>query len=149
VLHCLGWDSEESIKAYDQALKINPSFAPSLTGKGTILNDMGKYEEAISLFDKALKSDSSYSLASINKQFSLQAIAKMEREASQKEEQNRNILFIVIGIVVGGGIIGGLIFSSIYMAKANTVTVIPSTKPKTEPQQGYTDSETEDEWRGI
>ena len=46
---------DESIKAYDKAIEINPQNSIAWDGKGDALLNSKKYEEAIKAFDKALE----------------------------------------------------------------------------------------------
>ena len=55
---------EEAVKAYDNALELDPKNAEAWLGKGTVLslwagsiNDKGLYEDAIKAFDKAIELD--------------------------------------------------------------------------------------------
>ena len=55
---------EEAVKAYDNALELEPKNAEAWLGKGTVLslwagsiNDDGLYEDAIKAFDKAIELD--------------------------------------------------------------------------------------------
>ena len=53
---------EEAIKAYDEALKINPQDADAWTNKGNALSNLGRKEEAIK--QVVLKSSKSGALLS-------------------------------------------------------------------------------------
>jgi len=45
---------DEAIKCYNEAIKINPHYAPAWYNKGNVLNSQGKYDEAIECYDEAI-----------------------------------------------------------------------------------------------
>jgi len=47
----------ESIEAYEMAIKIDPEDADAWFGKGAALNNTGRYEEAIKSLDRATELD--------------------------------------------------------------------------------------------
>jgi len=51
-------DRDESLRCYDEALRIDPGHCPAWANKGLILKELGRYEEAIRCYDKALEIDS-------------------------------------------------------------------------------------------
>ena len=46
---------EKSINLYNQAIELNPSLLPALFWKGSVLDDLGRYDEAIVSYDRALE----------------------------------------------------------------------------------------------
>jgi len=46
---------DEAIKAYDEAIRINPLDAEAWDGRGNALGDQGKYDEAIKAYDEAIR----------------------------------------------------------------------------------------------
>jgi len=57
----------EAIKAYDEALKINPQDAKAWNKKGKTLSDLGRNDDAIKALDEALKINLQYAEAWYNK----------------------------------------------------------------------------------
>ena len=49
---------DEAIKAYDEAIELDPKFAAAWNNKGKALDDQGKYDEAIQAYDEAIESRS-------------------------------------------------------------------------------------------
>lgn len=48
----------EALKYYEEALKINPCYVPSLIGRGLVLRSLKRYDEALRSFNKAIDSNS-------------------------------------------------------------------------------------------
>ena len=48
---------DEAIKAYDEAIRLDPKYADAWNNKGTALNNQGKYDEAIKAYDEAIRLD--------------------------------------------------------------------------------------------
>ncbi len=48
---------DEAVKAFDEALKINPNFSPALYARGLVLDRQNKDEEALASFEKATESE--------------------------------------------------------------------------------------------
>ena len=46
---------EDSIKAYDKTIELEPTYANAYSNKGLALGQLGQYEEAIKVFDKAIE----------------------------------------------------------------------------------------------
>jgi len=59
VLSALG-RTEEAIKAYQQAISVNPKFAISYYGLGIVLSALGKNKEAIEAYQQAISVDPKY-----------------------------------------------------------------------------------------
>ena len=62
---------EESLVAYNLALKIDPRNKSAMVGRGASLGALGKHEEALKVFEKTLKFDPTYDVALRNKGLSL------------------------------------------------------------------------------
>jgi tetratricopeptide (TPR) repeat protein len=58
---------DEAIKAYDEAIRIDPKSFAAWTNKGDALNAQGKYDEAIKTYDEAIKLDPNIAIAWNNK----------------------------------------------------------------------------------
>jgi len=72
----------ESLKAYDKAIKISPRNAVIWTNKGAALASLGKYNDALEAYDKAIEIDPKYADAWYNKGVALDAQGKYD-EAMQ------------------------------------------------------------------
>ncbi|MCX6675440.1 MAG: tetratricopeptide repeat protein [Methanothrix sp.] len=48
---------DEAIKAYDEAIMLDPNYADAWNNKGATLNAQGKYDEAIEAYDGAIRLD--------------------------------------------------------------------------------------------
>ncbi len=72
----------EAIKAYDEALKINPQLVEAWNGRGVALNDLGRYEEAIKAYDEVLKINLTFPSVWDNKCTSLSNLGKTEESIS-------------------------------------------------------------------
>jgi len=55
--------SDEAIKAFDKAIKINPLGSIAWEGKGLALENLNKRKEAIKAYDKAIEINPRYSMA--------------------------------------------------------------------------------------
>jgi tetratricopeptide (TPR) repeat protein len=51
---------DEGIKAYDEAIRLDPKFAMAWNNKGLALFGQGKYDEAIKALDEAIRLDPTY-----------------------------------------------------------------------------------------
>lgn len=58
---------DEAIKAYDEAIKLDPKYVNAWNNKGNALNDQGKHDEAITAYDKAIRLDRKCAVAWNNK----------------------------------------------------------------------------------
>ncbi|MDD1752717.1 MAG: tetratricopeptide repeat protein [Methanotrichaceae archaeon] len=67
---------DEAIKAFDEALDLDPMSATAWSGKGTALQKLGKDDEAITAFDKALDLDPMSATAWSGKGYVLQKLGK-------------------------------------------------------------------------
>jgi tetratricopeptide (TPR) repeat protein len=48
---------DEAIEAYDEAIRLDPSYAEIWVNKGLAFRNQGKYDEAIKAYDEAIKLD--------------------------------------------------------------------------------------------
>ncbi len=48
---------EQSLKAFDQAMLIDPDYAPAYRSKGDVLYDLKRYEEALAVYEQAIRLD--------------------------------------------------------------------------------------------
>ena len=46
---------DEAIKAYNEAIRLDPEDAEAWFGKGSALDSLGKYDEAIKAYDEAIR----------------------------------------------------------------------------------------------
>jgi tetratricopeptide (TPR) repeat protein len=65
-LHSLG-RYDEAIKAYDEAIRLDPNLAGAWNNKGSALGKQGKYDEAIICYDEAIRLYPNYANAWSNK----------------------------------------------------------------------------------
>jgi tetratricopeptide (TPR) repeat protein len=54
---------DEAIKAYDEAIRLDPGYATAWNNKGIALKKWGKYEEAVRAYDEAIRLDPDYASA--------------------------------------------------------------------------------------
>ena len=54
---------DEAIKAYDEAIRLDPNFAKAWNNKGIALYGQGKYDEAIKAYHEAIRLDPKYAEA--------------------------------------------------------------------------------------
>jgi len=67
---------DEAIKAYDEAIKLDPNYANAWTSKGAALSNQGKYDEAIQAHNEAIKLDPNLAVAWYNKGIAHQALGR-------------------------------------------------------------------------
>ncbi|HEX6481164.1 MAG TPA: tetratricopeptide repeat protein, partial [Ktedonobacteraceae bacterium] len=58
---------EQSLRAYDQAIQLDPGYARAYRGKGDVLYDLKRYEEALPVYEQALRLDTSHARIHRNK----------------------------------------------------------------------------------
>ncbi len=97
----------EAIKAYDEALKINPQYAEAWTFKGIVLSELGRNDEANKAFDEALKINPRIAEAWFNKGIALKKLGindeanKAFDEASKLEKSpGFEIIFAIAGLIM-------------------------------------------------
>ena len=66
----------EAIKAYDEAIRINPNLATAWSNKGVAFYGQGKYDEAIKAFDEAVRIDPNLATAWNTKGIVLQQLGR-------------------------------------------------------------------------
>ena len=83
---------DEAIKAYDEAIMLDPNCADAWYNKGATLDDQGKYDEAIKCFDEAIRLDPTYTKAYYAKGLILKYLDKTSESnaafAKAKELEN-------------------------------------------------------------
>jgi tetratricopeptide (TPR) repeat protein len=67
---------DEAIKAYDEAIRLDPKYVAAWGNKGNALDGQGKYDEAIKAYDEAIRLDPKYAIAWNNKGIALEALGK-------------------------------------------------------------------------
>jgi tetratricopeptide (TPR) repeat protein len=68
--------SEDALAAYNRALPLNPSYAPTHSNRGNSLQAMGRLEAALDAHDQALAIDPSYAAAHSHRGNALQALGR-------------------------------------------------------------------------
>ena len=71
----------DAIKAFDEAIKLDPNYAAAWNNKGSALNSQGNYDEAIQAYNEAIRLDPNYALAWNNMGAALEALGR-DTEAS-------------------------------------------------------------------
>lgn len=57
---------DDAVKAYDEAIKLDPNLAIAWSNKGNALNNLGKHEDAIEAYNEAIRIDPSLEIAKSN-----------------------------------------------------------------------------------
>ncbi len=68
----------EAIKAYDQAIKLNPKYIEAWNNKGVALYNLERYEVSIRVYDQAIKLDPNDADVWYNKGIALEKLGKYE-----------------------------------------------------------------------
>lgn len=68
----------EAVKAYDQAIKLNPKYVEAWNNKGVSLFNLGKYEVSIRVYEQAIKLDPNDADVWYNKGIALEKLGKYE-----------------------------------------------------------------------
>lgn len=68
----------EAIKAYDQAIKLNPKYIEAWNNKGVALFNLGRYEVSIRVYEQAIKLDPNDADVWYNKGVALEKLGKYE-----------------------------------------------------------------------
>ena len=58
---------DEAVKAYEEAIRLNPKDADAWIGKGSALGKQGKYDEVIKAYEEAIRLDPKLAMAWYNK----------------------------------------------------------------------------------
>jgi tetratricopeptide (TPR) repeat protein len=80
---------DEAIKAYDDAIRLNPNDASAWNNKGTALYTQGKYDDAIKAFDEAIRLNPKYADAWNNKGTALCKLSKYDDAVKAYDEAIR------------------------------------------------------------
>ena len=70
---------DEAVKAYDEAIKLDPSYDSAWYSKGRALNSQGEYDEAIKAYDEATRFNPNYAFAWYCKGLALNRLKKFGR----------------------------------------------------------------------
>ena len=79
---------DEAIKAYDEAIRLDPKLAETWNNKGEALSKQGKYDEAIQALDKATQLKPDYANAYNNKGIALKALRRTTESNAQFAKAN-------------------------------------------------------------
>ncbi|MEI6046782.1 MAG: tetratricopeptide repeat protein, partial [Chloroflexota bacterium] len=71
-------EMEQALECFDQALRLDPSYAVAWNRKGQVLDKLGRYNEALSCYDQALKLDPNINGAWNNKGADLFDLGRLE-----------------------------------------------------------------------
>ncbi len=77
---------QEALAAYEQAIRLDPNYAPAYKGKGNALHDLKRYQEALVAYEQAIHLDPNLALAYNNKGVALHDL-KRYQEALVAYEQ--------------------------------------------------------------
>jgi tetratricopeptide (TPR) repeat protein len=80
---------DEGIKAYDEAIRLDPSYVRAWNNKGLALFGQGNYDEAIKAFDEAIKLDPKFAMAWNNKGLALFGQGKYDEAIKALDEAIR------------------------------------------------------------
>ncbi|MCX6674744.1 MAG: tetratricopeptide repeat protein [Methanothrix sp.] len=69
---------DDAIKAYDEAIRLDPKLATAWNNNGNVLNAQGKYDEAINAFDEAIGLDANLAESWTNKGIALKNQGKYD-----------------------------------------------------------------------
>lgn len=77
---------EKALAAYEQAIRLDSTFARAYNAKGNVLRDLKRYEEALDSCEKAIYFDPSYTYAYHNKGNVLRDLKRYERALAAYEQ---------------------------------------------------------------
>lgn len=80
---------DEAIKAYDDAIKLDPGYVNAWYAKGNNLNNLGRYDEAINAYDEAIRLDPKYENAWYAKGFNLKKLERYDEAIKAYDEAIR------------------------------------------------------------
>ena len=69
---------DDAIKAYDEAINLDPNLAAAWDDKGNALNSLGRYDEAFKACDEAIRLDPKDAMAWGNKGNALNGLGKYD-----------------------------------------------------------------------
>ena len=87
-LHSLG-NYDDAIKAYDEAIRLDPNLAEAWNNKGNALGKQGKYDKAINCFDEAIWLDPNLASAWYSKGLALDKLGKYDETIKAYDEAIR------------------------------------------------------------
>ena len=67
---------DQSLAAYEQAIRLDPNYAPAYLGKGNVLDYLQRYDQALAAYEQAIRLDSKFALAYNNKGLTLNKLGK-------------------------------------------------------------------------
>ena len=77
---------EEAIDSYNQALAINPDFAPAHNNLGIVLKNLGRFEESAASLRRATEADPNFAAAHSNLGFALANVRKHAEAAASSRQ---------------------------------------------------------------
>jgi serine/threonine protein kinase len=77
---------KEAIKAYEEAVQLDPNNAVAYRNKGVALNDLGRYEEAIKAYEEAIQLDPNNAVFYRNRCVALNWLGRYEEAIKAYEE---------------------------------------------------------------
>ena len=80
---------DDAIKAYDEAIRLDPNLASAWNEKGKVLFMQRLYDSAIQAYDEAISLDPNFAMAWFNKGFALNAIEKFDEAIQAYNEAIR------------------------------------------------------------
>jgi len=69
---------EDALKAYEEAIKINPKYLTAWKNKGNVLYALAKYNESIQAYERAIEIDQKYALAWYGKGLALSKLGRYD-----------------------------------------------------------------------
>jgi len=69
---------EDAIKAYEEAIKINPQYLTAWKNKGNVLYALGEYNESVQAYEQAIEIDQKYALAWYGKGLALSELGRYD-----------------------------------------------------------------------
>lgn len=77
---------EEALTAFERAISLDPSYAPSYLNKGEALDNLGRYEEALAAYEQAIRLDPNYARSYHNRG---NVLSKLKRYEAAKSSYKR------------------------------------------------------------
>ena len=81
---------EEALAAAEQALRLDPNYAPAYIDKGSALYNLKRYQDALVAYEQALRLDPNYAHAYYNKGLALEQLGR-QSEAQEAREKARSL----------------------------------------------------------